>query len=145
MTNITQSPFGTEITPEEILDTLGFFDDWEERYKYIIDLGKQLPAIDESKKTEEFLLRGCQSQVWIDSELDSGKLFFEVDSDAHIVRGLLAVVLSAYNNKTPSEILAFDIDNFFAQVDLVKHLSPTRGNGLTAMVKRIQLTASQLS
>lgn len=145
MTNITQSPFGTEITPEEILDTLGFFDDWEERYKYIIDLGKQLPAIDESKKTEEFLLRGCQSQVWIDSELDSGKLFFEVDSDAHIVRGLLAVVLSAYNNKTPSEILAFDIDNFFAQVDLVKHLSPTRGNGLTAMVKRIQLTASQLN
>lgn len=143
MTNITQSPFGTEITPEEILDTLGFFDDWEERYKYIIDLGKQLPAISESKKTEEFLLRGCQSQVWIDSDMVDGKLFFEVDSDAHIVRGLLAVVLSAYNNKTPAEILAFDIDGFFAQVDLVKHLSPTRGNGLTAMVKKIQLTAEK--
>lgn len=143
MTDITQSPFGTEITPEEILDTLGFFDDWEERYKYIIDLGKQLPAIDEGKKTEEFLLRGCQSQVWIDSALIDGKLFFEVDSDAHIVRGLLAVVLSAYNNKTPAEVLAFDIDSFFAQVDLVKHLSPTRGNGLTAMVKKIQLTAEQ--
>ena len=143
MTNITQSPFGTEITPEEILDTLGFFDDWEERYKYIIDLGKQLPAIDDSKKTEEFLLRGCQSQVWIDSYIIDGKLFFEVDSDAHIVRGLLAVVLSAYNNKTPTEVLAFDIDGFFAQVDLVKHLSPTRGNGLTAMVKKIQLTAEQ--
>lgn len=144
MTDITLSPFGTEITPEEILDTLGFFDDWEERYKYIIDLGKQLPAIDESKKTEAFLLRGCQSQVWIDSKFHDGKLFFEVDSDAHIVRGLLAVVLSAYNNKTPSEILSFDIDNFFAQVDLVKHLSPTRGNGLTAMVKKIQFTAEQL-
>jgi cysteine desulfuration protein SufE len=143
MTDITQSPFGTEITPEEILDTLGFFDDWEERYKYIIDLGKQLPAIDEAKKTEEFLLRGCQSQVWIDSAMIDGKLFFEVDSDAHIVRGLLAVVLSAYNNKTPAEVLAFDIDGFFAQVDLVKHLSPTRGNGLTAMVKKIQLTAEQ--
>lgn len=141
MTDITQSPFGTEITPEEILDTLGFFDDWEERYKYIIDLGKQLPAIDDDKKTEEFLLRGCQSQVWIDSAMVDGKLFFEVDSDAHIVRGLLAVVLSAYNNKTPSEVLAFDIDGFFAQVDLVKHLSPTRGNGLTAMVKKIQATA----
>lgn len=141
MTDITQSPFGTEITPEEILDTLGFFDDWEERYKYIIDLGKQLPAIDDSKKTEEYLLRGCQSQVWIDSALVNDKLFFEVDSDAHIVRGLLAVVLSAYNNKTPAEVLAFDIDGFFAQVDLVKHLSPTRGNGLTAMVKKIQQTA----
>jgi cysteine desulfuration protein SufE len=145
MTDITLSPFGSEITPEEILDTLGFFDDWEERYKYIIDLGKQLPAIDDSKKTEVYLLRGCQSQVWIDSQQIDGKLFFEVDSDAHIVRGLLAVVLSAYNNKTPAEVLAFDIDNFFAQVDLVKHLSPTRGNGLTAMVKRIQQTAEQLS
>jgi cysteine desulfuration protein SufE len=145
MTDMTLSPFGTKITSEEIVDTLGFFDDWEERYKYIIDLGKQLPAIDNSKKTEEFLLRGCQSQVWIDSEVSDGKLFFEVDSDAHIVRGLLAMVLSAYNNKTPGEILTFDIDNFFAQVDLVKHLSPTRGNGLTSMVKKIQHTASLLS
>lgn len=143
MIDITASPFGTEITPDEILDTLGFFDDWEERYKYIIDLGKQLPAIDDSKKTEAFLLRGCQSQVWIDSHFMNGKLFFEVDSDAHIVRGLLAVVMSAYNNKTPAEILAFDIDGFFAQIDLVKHLSPTRGNGLTAMVKKIQQTAEQ--
>ena len=145
MTDITASPFGTEITPEEILDTLGFFDDWEERYKYIIDLGKQLPSIDDSKKTEAFLLRGCQSQVWIDSALSNGKLFFEVDSDAHIVRGLLAVVLSAYNNKTPTEILEFDIDAFFTEVDLIKHLSATRGNGLTAMVKKIQDTAAALS
>lgn len=73
MIDITASPFGTEITPDEILDTLGFFDDWEERYKYIIDLGKQLPAIDDSKKTEAFLLRGCQSQVWIDSHFMNGK------------------------------------------------------------------------
>ncbi len=145
MTDITASPFGTEITPEEILDTLGFFDDWEERYKYIIDLGKQLPSIDDSKKTEAFLLRGCQSQVWIDSALSDGKLFFEVDSDAHIVRGLLAVVLSAYNNKTPAQILDFDIDAFFTEVDLIKHLSATRGNGLTAMVKKIQNTAAALN
>jgi cysteine desulfuration protein SufE len=145
MTDITLNPFGSEITPEEILDTLGFFDDWEERYKYIIDLGKQLPAIDDSKKTEVYLLRGCQSQVWIDSQQIDGKLFFEVDSDAHIVRGLLAVVLSAYNNKTPSEVLNFDIDQFFAQVDLLKHLSPTRGNGLTSMVNKIKQTAEQLS
>jgi cysteine desulfuration protein SufE len=145
MTDMTLSPFGTKITSEEIVDTLGFFDDWEERYKYIIDLGKQLPAIDDNKKTEEFLLRGCQSQVWIDSAVIDGKLFFEVDSDAHIVRGLLAMVLSAYNSKTPAEIVTFDIDNFFAQVDLVKHLRPTRGNGLTSMVKKIQHTAKLLS
>lgn len=134
--------FGTDINPEEILDTLGFFDDWEERYKYIIDLGKQLEPMADDKKTEDYLLRGCQSQVWIDSSADNGKLFFEVDSDAHIVRGLLAVVLSAYNNKAPAEILDFDIDQFFAQIDLVKHLSPTRGNGLRSMVQRIKEIAA---
>ncbi len=138
---LTPNPFGKDITTDDILDTLGFFDDWEERYKYIIDLGKQLPSMSDEKKTEEFLLRGCQSQVWIDSEQADGKLLFEADSDAHIVRGLLGVVLAAFNYKTPAEILAFDIDDYFAQIDLVKHLSPTRGNGLRAMVQRIQDTA----
>lgn len=138
---LTPNAFGKDITTDDILDTLGFFDDWEERYKYIIDLGKQLPAMSDEKKTEEFLLRGCQSQVWIDSEQADGKLLFEADSDAHIVRGLLGVVLAAFNYKTPTDILAFDIDDYFAQIDLVKHLSPTRGNGLRAMVQRIQDTA----
>lgn len=138
---LTENPFGTSISTEDILDTLGFFDDWEERYKYIIDLGKQLPVMSDSKKTEQYLLRGCQSQVWIDSELNNGVLNFEADSDAHIVRGLLGVVLAAYNHKTPADILAFDIDDYFARIDLVKHLSPTRGNGLRAMVQRIQDTA----
>ena len=138
---LTPNAFGKDITTDDILDTLGFFDDWEERYKYIIDLGKQLPAMSDEKKTEEFLLRGCQSQVWIDSEQADGKLLFEADSDAHIVRGLLGVVLAAFNYKTPADILAFDIDDYFAQIDLVKHLSPTRGNGLRAMMQRIQDTA----
>lgn len=138
---LTENPFGTSISTEDILDTLSFFDDWEERYKYIIDLGKQLPAMDDSKKNDDYLLRGCQSQVWIDSELNNGVLNFEADSDAHIVRGLLGVVLAAYNHKTPADILAFDIDDYFARIDLVKHLSPTRGNGLRAMVQRIQDTA----
>ena len=136
--SITPSPFGDTITSDDILDTLGFFDDWEERYKYIIDLGKQLPAMDDAKKDEEHLLRGCQSQVWIDSAYQDGKLLFEADSDAHIVRGLLGVVLTAYNNKTPADVLAFDIDAFFGGIDLIKHLSPTRGNGLRAMVQKIQ-------
>lgn len=138
---ITENTFGSDITSEDILDTLGFFDDWEERYKYIIDLGKQLPAMADEKKNDDFLLRGCQSQVWIDSELQNGVLTFEADSDAHIVRGLLGVVLAAYNHKTPAKILEFDIEGYFDGVDLVKHLSPTRGNGLRAMVQKIQDTA----
>ena len=140
---ITQNTFGQAVTSDDILDTLGFFDDWEERYKYIIDLGKELPAMQDDKKTDDYLLRGCQSQVWIDSEFDQGALHFEADSDAHIVRGLLCVVLAAYNHKTPQQILAFDIDGYFDGVDLVKHLSPTRGNGLRAMVQKIQDTARQ--
>ncbi len=142
--SVSENPFGSSITSEDIVDTLSFFDDWEERYKYIIDLGKELPTMPDNKKNEHFLLRGCQSQVWIDHEEKDGKLLFEADSDAHIVRGLLGMVLAAYNQKTPSEILAFDIEDYFKQVDLVKHLSPTRGNGLRAMVKKIQDTAAAL-
>ena len=138
---LVQNPFGADISTDDILDTLGFFDDWEERYKYIIDLGKQLPAMSDDKKNDTYLLRGCQSQVWIDSELNNGVLTFEADSDAHIVRGLLGVVLAAYNHKTPADIIAFDIDDYFSKIDLVKHLSPTRGNGLRAMVQRSQDTA----
>ena len=137
-----ESPFGNSITSEDIVDTLSFFDDWEERYKYIIDLGKELPGMSDDKKTDEFLLRGCQSQVWIDHSADDGKLVFEADSDAHIVRALLGMVLEASNFKTPAEILTFDSDAYFKQVDLVKHLSPTRGNGLRAMVQKIKDTAA---
>lgn len=132
------NPFGTSITAEEVLDTLGFFDSWEERYKYIIDLGKQLPVMADELKTDERLVRGCQSQVWIEPHVGADKLCFEVDSDAHIVKGLLAVVMAAYNSKSAADILAFDMEAFFADLDLVKHLSPTRGNGLRAMVKRIR-------
>jgi len=141
----TSNPFGQSITSEDVIDTLSFFDDWEERYKYIIDLGKQLPAMDDAKKNEDYLLRGCQSQVWIDHQSEDGKLIFEADSDAHIVRGLLGMVLAAYNYKSAEDILAFDIDEYFQQVDLVKHLSPTRGNGLRAMVQKIKDTAASIS
>jgi cysteine desulfuration protein SufE len=136
--------FGIDVTAEDIVDTLGFFDNWEERYKYIIDLGKELPPMDESLRTEQYLVRGCQSQVWLVDEWRTGKLFFQADSDAFIVKGLLGVVLAAFNGKTPGEILAFDIDAYFAQLDLLQHLSSTRGNGLKAMVKRIQERASNV-
>ncbi len=131
------NPFGVSITVEDILDTLGFFDAWEERYKYIIDLGKELPAMDDSKKLEDNLVRGCQSQVWIESEMKDGKLYFDVDSDAFIVKGLLGLVMAAYNAKTPAEITAFDIEGYFEQLSLLKHLSATRGNGLKSMVKKV--------
>lgn len=124
-----------------ILDDLAFFDDWEERYKYIIDLGKDLPAMDSALHTPERLVKGCQSNVWIDVDQVDGKLQFTVDSDAVIVRGLLALVMAAYQDKTPAEILEFDIDGYFKQLDLERHLSPTRGNGLRAMVARIEAIA----
>ena len=126
---------------EDIVADLSFFDDWEQRYQYIIDLGKALPPMPESLHTPERLVKGCQSNVWIEVGEEAGKLQFLVDSDAHIVRGLLVLVMAAYNNKTPAEILAFDIDKYFLALDLEGHLSPTRGNGLRAMVARIQAIA----
>ena len=128
-------------TTEEILEDLAFFDDWEERYQYIIDLGKALPAMDEKLHTPERLVKGCQSSVWIDVGRDGDRLNFLVDSDAIIVRGLLALVLAAYGGKTAAEIVAFDISSYFQQLDLERHLSPTRGNGLKAIVSRIQMIA----
>lgn len=125
----------------EILDDLTFFDDWEERYKYIIDLGKDLPPMDDSLHTSDRLVKGCQSNVWMDVQLEDGKMYFCVDSDAHIVRGLLALVMAAYNGKTAAEISAFDVDSYFQQLDLEQHLSPTRGNGLRAIVAKIQAIA----
>jgi len=130
-------------TTEDIIDTLSFFDSWEDRYKYMIDLGKELPQISDELRTDDRLVPGCQSQVWIEAQFINGKFEFIVDSDAHIVRGLLAIVMAAYNQKSPQEILNFDISDYFNQLDLVKHLSPTRGNGLQAMVEKIKHLASE--
>ena len=128
-------------TTEEILEDLAFFDDWEERYSYIIDLGKELPAMDEALRTPERLVKGCQSNVWIDVRVDGDQLSFLVDSDAVIVRGLLVLVMAAYNGKSTSEICNFDIDDYFKKLDLERHLSPTRGNGLKSIVSRIRTIA----
>lgn len=130
-------------TTEDIIDTLSFFDSWEDRYKYMIDLGKSLPQISEELRTDDRLVPGCQSQVWIEAKFDNNQFEFLVDSDAHIVRGLLAIVMAAYNHKSPQEILDFDIESYFSALDLVKHLSPTRGNGLQAMVEKIKQLAAE--
>ncbi len=139
---MSENRFGTDINPEDILEALDFFDSWEDRYKYIIDLGKELPPMDQADKTEQHLVRGCQSQVWLVAERQGDKLYFQADSDAFIVKGLLGVVLAAFNAKTPAQIAAFDIDAYFERLNLLKHLSSTRGNGLQAMVKKIQAIAA---
>ena len=135
------SQFGTDVTSDDILDSLSFFDSWEDRYKYIIDLGRELPPLDEQARVEQTSVRGRQSQGRLTSRNEGGRLYFDADSDAFIVKGLLAVVLAAYNGRTPEEILAFDIEDYFSRLNLLKHLSVTRGNGLRAMVKRIRDTA----
>jgi cysteine desulfuration protein SufE len=135
------NPFGHTIVSDDIVETLGFFDSWEDRYKYIIDLGRELPPMDPGLHTDDRLVRGCQSQVWIETALADGRLQIAVDSDAFIVKGLLGVVLAAYNNKTPQQVLDFDIEAYFDRLELMNHLSPTRGNGLKAMVARIRSIA----
>lgn len=138
---------GNTIGVDDIIESLAFLDDWESRYAYLIDLGKQLPAMPEALKTDARLVRGCQSQVWLETRYDPDvrRLWLGIDSDAVIVRGLAALVLAAYNGKSPADVLAFDIEGLFGQLDLMRHLSQTRGNGLRAMVKRIQDTARALA
>jgi len=131
---------GRGTTADDVVDTLSFFDDWEQRYEYIIDLGKQLPAFPDDMKDESRIVRGCQSQVWLETGFDdtSGEMRLAVDSDALIVRGLAAIVLAALNRKPPRAVVDYDMEGYFASIDLLKHLSPTRGNGVRAMVRRIR-------
>jgi len=137
------SPFGSEICQADILDAFEFLDDWEERYSYIIDLGKSLPAFPESEKIEQNIIHGCQSQVWLIHKMDEidNKVYLLIESDAIIVKGLAAVVLAALNTKTPTEITALDIEALFEKMDLMRHISPTRGNGLRSMIERVKLIA----
>lgn len=129
-------------TSQEIVEDLAFFDDWEQRYQFIIDLGKQIPGLSDEAKTPNKLVKGCQSSVWLDYTLQNGRYQFDVDSDAVIVQGLLVLVLSAYHDKTAQEILAFDMDAYFKELDLERHITQTRGNGLRAIVGKIRQIAS---
>jgi cysteine desulfuration protein SufE len=131
----------------EITDAFSFFDDWEDKYRFIIDLGKSLPEMPAADRTEEHLVRGCQSQVWLTSTTDpgTGRIRLNIDSDAHIVRGLIGIVKAAYDDKTPREILDYDIEALFEELELLKHLSPTRGNGLRALIGRVRDLAASLA
>ncbi|RPG48502.1 MAG: SufE family protein [Gammaproteobacteria bacterium TMED134] len=130
---------------QELKATFDFLDDWEERYRFIIDLGKEIRPLEDSQKTEANLIRGCQSQVWLTYTQQDEQLVFLLDSDAHIVRGLIAVVLIAINGKTADDIVALDIEGLFAELDLLAHLSLTRGNGLRAMILKIKQVAASLA
>lgn len=126
---------------EEIISEFSEIDDWMDRYGYIIDLGNQLPPIDEKYKTPQHLIEGCQSRVWINAELTSdGKVHFEADSDAIIVKGIIALLIKVLSDQTPADILASDL-HFIDEIGLSEHLSPTRSNGLLAMVKQMKVYA----
>jgi cysteine desulfuration protein SufE len=131
------------MTLDELVETFSFFDDWEDKYRFIIDLGKDLGELAESDKVDAHLIRGCQSQVWLTYKSAADRLTFKMDSDAHIVRGLIAVVLMIVDGRKASEIQQLDIEGAFRQLDLLAHLSVTRGNGLRAMVARIKEVAAQ--
>lgn len=127
---------------DELIDELSGLDDWMDRYSYIIDLGNQLPAIDESLKTPSHLIEGCQSRVWLDARLSpDGKVEFTADSDAIIVKGIISMLIDVLNGHTPQEILDADL-YFIDRIGLSEHLSPTRSNGLLAMVKQMRLYAT---
>ncbi len=139
------NPLGAETTLDDVREAFEFLDDWEDRYAFIIDLGRQLPAFPDEERIEENYVHGCQSQVWLIHHYDenSGRLFLLIDSDAMIVRGLAAIILVALNGKTPRALLTTDIDSLFEELDLFRHISPTRGNGLRAMVGKIQALAAR--
>ena len=142
--DFTSNPLATSITLEDVYDAFELLNDWEDRYAFIIDLGKQLPPFPGSERTEINYVHGCQSQVWLIHHFDedSGKLLLLIDSDAIIVRGLAAIILLAFNNLTPTDLLATDIDKLFERLDLFRHISPTRGNGLRSMISKIRNIAT---
>lgn len=129
-----------EETQQEIINEFSEVDDWMDRYAMIIDLGNSLPPIDEKYKTPEHLIEGCQSRVWLNADERDGKVYFTADSDAIIVKGIIAMLIRVLNGNTPAEILSSDL-HFIDAIGLAENLSPTRSNGLLAMVKQMRLYA----
>ncbi|MEL1246116.1 SufE family protein [Flavobacterium sp. DGU11] len=125
---------------DEIIDEFSMFDEWDERYQYVIDLGKTLPLIDEGYKTEENIIKGCQSKVWLHGEQQDGKIVFTADSDAILTKGIIAILIRVFSDQTPAAILEADTA-FIDEIGLKEHLSPTRANGLVSMIKQIKMYA----
>lgn len=125
---------------EEIVDEFSMFDDWMQRYEYIIELGKNLPLIKEEAKIEENLIKGCQSKVWLQGEQNDDKIVFTADSDAILTKGIIAILIRVFSNQTPKAIIDANMD-FIDEIGLKEHLSPTRANGLVSMIKNIKMYA----
>lgn len=127
----------------EIIEDFAIYDDWMEKYEYIIELGKDLPMIDEHLKTEDRIIKGCQSQVWLNAEKVDGKIKFTADADAIIAKGIISLLIQVLSNETADDILNAEL-NFIKEIGLQEHLSPTRSNGLVAMVKQMKVQALAL-
>ena len=125
---------------EEIIDEFSMFDDWMQRYEYMISLGKSLPLIDENYKTDDYLIKGCQSKVWVHAALEGDQLIFKADSDAIITKGIIALLIRVFSHQKPEDIMEADT-SFIDEIGLKEHLSPTRANGLVSMIKQIKLYA----
>lgn len=124
-------------TENEIVEDFSLFDTWDEKYEYIIDLGKKLPQLDEQYKTEDNIVKGCQSTVWLHADNKDGKVFYEADSDAIIVKGLISMLIKVLSGHKPDDILAADLD-FINKIGMTGHLAQTRANGLLAMVRQMK-------
>lgn len=125
---------------EEIVDEFSMFDDWMQRYEYMIELGKSLPIIDDQYKVEENTIKGCQSKVWLHADIENGNIVYTADSDAIITKGIISVLIRVFTNQKPEAIIAADTD-FIDEIGLKEHLSPTRANGLVSMLKQIKMYA----
>lgn len=125
---------------DEVIEEFALFDDWMEKYEYIIDLGKDLPLIDEAKKTEDRLIHGCQSRVWVDAEVSDNRMCFTADSEAIITKGIISLLIRVLSNQTPENIVKSEL-YFIGKIGLQEHLSPTRANGLVGMINRLKSEA----
>ncbi len=130
---------------QSLIDDFSFLTDWEDRYTHVIDMGRQLPPLSDAERNPATKVNGCVSQVWLVSDKVDGKLVFRGDSDAHIVKGLVAVALEIFSGRTPQEIETLDAEAILAKLDLSEHLSPQRSNGLKAMIARIKSEAERSS
>jgi cysteine desulfuration protein SufE len=127
---------------QEIIDEFAIYDDWMDKYEYIIELGKSVPTLAPELKTKERLIEGCQSNVWLATEIKDGKMQFSADSDAIITKGIIGLLIQVYNNESPAAILQTELF-FIKEIGLAEHLSPTRANGLLSMVQRMKTEALQ--
>ena len=125
---------------EEIVDDFSMYDEWLDKYEYLIELGKNLTSYPEEKKTDDRLIKGCQSRVWLDWSMEEGRLYFSADSDAIITKGIISLLISVYSGRTPEEIAADDF-SFLGRIGLKENLSPTRANGLVSMIQTIRTAA----